>query len=122
MKLPASWEGMTNDYLYKVLYRTYHTTRNSCITNQITLLNEVLEEERKIDEYHALFGWKVMRTLQSFLPRKILKTFRKHNLVANELLLSCPEGVLQYLEREFPHDSEVLSDDRNRVFDKLYSD
>jgi len=64
--------------------KKYNTTRNSCVTNQVRLINSALPEERRIKEWHTLLGFRVFRTLGSILPSQIPRTLRKHNLMLSE--------------------------------------
>jgi|GEM_PF-714788 hypothetical protein len=64
--------------------KKYHTTRNSCVTNQVRLMNSCLPEKRRIKEWHTFLGFRTIRTLGSILPSQIPKTLRKTKLMLSE--------------------------------------
>ena len=64
--------------------KKYNTTRNSCVTNQVRLINSALPESRRIREWHTILGLRIFRTLGSILPSQLPKTLAKHELVLAE--------------------------------------
>lgn len=97
----------------------YHTTRNSCVTNQIKIINSALSEDRKIKEWHSLFGMRTFRTLYSILPGKIPKTLRKAGLMKNEISRVGRERMLEFYD-EYQANKSVRMQKFN-VFNKLYN-
>ncbi|MCO4781700.1 MAG: DUF4105 domain-containing protein [Candidatus Cloacimonetes bacterium] len=96
----------------------YHTTRNSCVTNQIKIINSALTEERKIKEWHSLFGVRTFRTLYSILPGKIPKTLRKAGLMKNEISRIGRERMLEFYD-EYQAQKEIKMQ-KFSVFNELY--
>lgn len=97
--------------------RPYHTTRNSCVSNQIRLLNTVLGEEA-IPEWHTIFGIKLFRTFSTIAPRKIGPALYKHELVQNHRHLECPDEGLQYVQEVFGDEPEMNR--KTALFRALY--
>jgi hypothetical protein len=96
----------------------YHTTRSSCVTNQINLLNSVLNEDQHIKEYHTVFGMKLLKTLGSMLPSKIKKTLRKKGLIKSEVTENNRDGILAIYDsvrKEIEQNQK-----QSRVFSQLY--
>ncbi|MCJ8346806.1 DUF4105 domain-containing protein [bacterium] len=65
----------------KLKEERYHTTRNSCVTNMFKLLNTVLPEGKKVQEWYQAFGLYPARTLGSILPERMEGTLRGLDLV-----------------------------------------
>lgn len=110
-------EAFDRDYLYN---SWYHTTRNSCVTNQIRVLNKVLEKKRQIPEWNSLFGIKLFKSLASFLPRRIGRMLEKKDLVKNKELLETKEAVREYARKNYSGDAESNRD--KSLFLELYRD
>jgi hypothetical protein len=98
----------------------YHTTRSSCVTNQINLLNSVLPEEQHIKEYHTVFGIKLLKTLGSMLPSKIKHTLKKKGLIKSELSETNRSGILAIYDQVVTKLKN--KQDQNRIFQELYQD
>lgn len=64
--------------------KKYNTTRNSCVTNQVRLINSALPEDQHISEWHTILGYRVFRTLGSILPSQLPNTLRKYKLILTE--------------------------------------
>ncbi|MCJ8346619.1 DUF4105 domain-containing protein [bacterium] len=62
----------------------YHTTRNSCATNQITLLNDILPVEQKVKEWRSIFGKRIFRTFGTILPNRISRRLQKKFLIVKD--------------------------------------
>lgn len=68
----------------KLAQKYYHTTRNSCATNQITLLNEVLPDNKKIQEWSHIFGKRLFRTFGTILPNRVSKKLKRKSLIVKD--------------------------------------
>jgi hypothetical protein len=77
----------------------YHTTRNSCVTNQFRILNLFLPEEIRIPEWTKVFGLKILRTFGTIVPRRVGETLKKHGLVKGEEIYECPDEAMQYIKK-----------------------
>jgi hypothetical protein len=111
-------EAMNKERLLK---EPYHTTRNSCITNQFRILNMMLPVERRFKEWHSLFGWNLFRTSGTVVPRKVGRTLVKGGIVnGSEIRLECPDEALQYLDDGVVAGARRAI--RSRIFDELYED
>ena len=98
--------------------KKYHTTRNSCVTNQIEIINSALDEDRKIREWHTIFGMRTFRTLYSILPGKIPKTLRKAGLMKNETSRVGRKRMLEYYDEY--QTSKLSRLQKYKVFSQLY--
>ncbi len=94
----------------------YHTTRNSCVTNQVRLLNSALPIDRRIQEWHSLFGWKFMRTFSSILPSKVPNTLKKLGLSKKESHFIGKDNILKL------YDAALLPHKKTQIFEELYSE
>lgn len=99
----------------------YHTTRNSCITNQVRILNHVLPDERDIPEWNTLFGIKIMRSLASIVPRRIGKTLIRLGIASHEIELEGKEEVLEFYDI-FKQGIIPEPSSRKAIFEKLYNE
>ena len=95
----------------------YHTTRNSCVSNQIRLLNRVLGEGA-ISEWHSIFGIRFFRTLSTIAPHKTGPAFYRLGLVKNHLHLKCPDEELLYVKEAFEGEPEMNR--KTALFRALY--
>ena len=75
----------------------YHTTRNSCVTNQFRILNLFFPEERRIPEWSEVFGLKIKRTFGTIVPRRVGKTLKKFGLVRDFAKFDCPDEAMGYV-------------------------
>lgn len=98
----------------------YHTTRNSCITNQVRIINHVLPDDRDIPEWNTLFGIKIMRSLASIVPRRIGKTLVRLGIASHEIELEGKEEVLEFYET---FKKGILPETTNQkaIFKQLYN-
>lgn len=76
----------------------YNTVRNSCLTNQIRLLNQVVPKKQRIRERFSLSG---------ILPKYLADSLRDKGLVRRERQLSCPDGVTDYINQNYSEDVVV---------------
>jgi len=77
----------------------YHTTRNSCVTNQFRILNLFLPEKIRIPEWKRIFGLKYRRTFGTIVPRRVKNTLRKHKIITKEEIYKCPDEAMVYLDQ-----------------------
>ena len=98
----------------------YHTTRNSCVTNQIKLVNTVVDPEQRIKEWHKVFGLKVIRTFGSILPGSVGKTLKKFELVRDEVAYSSKEAIEEHYQ-ELTRQQTSLSR-KISIFTALYDE
>ncbi|PCJ19578.1 MAG: hypothetical protein COB02_07480 [Candidatus Cloacimonadota bacterium] len=103
----------------KLAKKKYHTTRNSCVTNQVEIINSALPEEKRIKEWHTFLGARTFRTLYSILPGKIPKTLRKAGLMKSEISRVGRERMLEYYD-EYQKTKNVKLQ-QYRVFNSLYN-
>ncbi|MCO4781064.1 MAG: DUF4105 domain-containing protein [Candidatus Cloacimonetes bacterium] len=76
LKLAVDKEQLSKKY--------YHTTRNSCATNQITLLNQILPQNKKIQEWSHIFGKRLFRTFGTILPNRVSKKLKRKSLIVKD--------------------------------------
>ncbi|GEM_PF-1214715 len=65
----------------RVSARRYHTTRNSCTTNQVRLLNKVLSQKHRVQEWNQILGYPVSRTVDSILPVSLIEQLKRVGLI-----------------------------------------
>jgi hypothetical protein len=59
----------------------YHASRNSCTTNQVQLLNEVLPKAQQIQEWNLVMGHPLLRTWTSILPVFVIRELKRLTLL-----------------------------------------
>jgi len=77
---------------------TYHSINNSCITKQFDLLNLILPEERRIESWFSLFGYKILRTPATFWPGDVESSLKNSALIKKGLMLSSPDEMSAFLQ------------------------
>ena len=102
--------------------RKYHTTRNSCVTNQVRLINSAIPEERRIQEWHAIFGKRVFRTLGSIFPSQIPTTLRKTGLMTSEVHYTGRDRILELYDRAVAKKAFMGDVKRRYIFSELYAE
>ncbi|MBW7876832.1 MAG: DUF4105 domain-containing protein [Candidatus Cloacimonetes bacterium] len=101
--------------------RKYHTTRNSCVTNQVRLINSGVGADRRIKEWHTLFGKRVMRTLGSIFPSQIPKTLKKSGLMLAETHYTGRDRILELYDKTVQN-QPFRAPAQVRIFSALYSE
>ena len=70
IKISENIEKITNPH-YKKLYRLYDKTTGKAIADQITLYNEVIDDEKPLVIFDPHFTWK-KKTVESYTARELL--------------------------------------------------
>lgn len=70
IKISENIEKITNPH-YKKLYRLYDKTTGKAIADQITLYNEVIDDEKPLVIFDPHFTWK-KKTLENYTARELL--------------------------------------------------
>ena len=110
--------AISNDREY-LATKKYHTTRNSCVTNQVRLINSGLAKERRIKEWHKFLGFRLFRTLGSILPSQIPRTLKKSKLMKSEAHFTGRKNIVQLYEHSTKSGGYPSGDTK---FQELYSD
>ncbi|MCJ8346634.1 DUF4105 domain-containing protein [bacterium] len=95
----------------KIEASQYHTTRNSCVTNQFRILNLFLPKKKRLKEWNRFFGIKISRTMATVVPRKVGYTLKKSGLVISEQSYNCPDEAINYINQNH----------RQLLYQKLYN-
>lgn len=99
--------------------RYYHTTRNSCVTNQVRIVNSAVAPEKRIDEWFRILGYRVFRTLGSILPGRIPGTLNKTGLLESEAHYIGRDKIRELYELT---EKEGGYSHKSQLFEELYQD